>query len=172
MIREDEIHAIQMDLFDNRRKNTSNTKSPVMLRLRIETPKTNGDWFHATANMLPDRKPSQTRRTITNEMDAEIFNTLVAHREDLQVRNVKGWDYKPVISTFHEKGSRKSGSIPTFFAMAYKVKGDDWQVIINVGQFCKQYQLEDKQSETHDIYFASERFVYQDLEKVRARYGF
>lgn len=172
MIKSEEIYAIQMDLFDNRNKNESNTKSPVMLRLRIETNNTNGDWFQATANMLPDRKPSQTRRTITSHMDSEIFETLVLHREMLQVDNTVGWDYKPVISTFHEKGTRKSGSIPTFFCMVYKERGKDWKVIINLGEFCKEYTLEEKQSQTHEIYFADERFVYQDLKKVRERYGF
>lgn len=172
MIKTEELFAIQLDLFDNRNRNESNTKSPVMLRLRIETNNTAGDWFHATASMAPDRKPSQTRRTITNKLDQDIFDTLVSHRESLQVSNQKGWDFKPVISTFHQRGSRKAGSIPTFFAMLYRQVDEDWRVIINVGEFCKEYKLEDKQSDTHDIFFAHERFVYQDIKQVRQRYGF
>lgn len=172
MINEEEIHAVQLDLFDNRNTANDYIKSDLVLRLRFETPKTDGQWYHATGQLTEGRKPSQTRRSIQDAMDMEIFEEFVDLREQLYMNNVDGWDFKPVITSFYPKGEKKAGRIPTFYACVFKNKNQPWEVYIRLGNFIKHYKLEDKDSRTHKIYYIAERYVYNDVKNVRHRYGF
>lgn len=171
MINEEEIHAVQLDLFDNRNTNNEH-RSDLVLRLRFETPNTDGQWYHATGQLTEGRKPSQTRRGIADKLDLEIFEHFVGLREELQIANTIGWDFKPVITSFYPKGEKKSGRIPTFYAIALKKQDRPWEVILQLGHFAKHYKLEDKDSQTHKIYYVSERYVYKDIQNARQRYGF
>lgn len=172
MLKTDEIHAIQIDLFDNRNQHEDDRRSDLAIRLRIETPNTDGSWFHATGQITEGRKPSQTRRTITDQLDKECFDQFVELREELQIKNTKGWDFKPVITSFYPRGEKRAGRIPTFYAMVWKKPNEGWQIFVQLGEFAERYKLEDKDSKTHKIYYIAERYVYRDQEDLRKKYGF
>ena len=171
MLKKEEIHAIQLDLFDNRNMD-GHKRSDLAIRLRFETPNTAGQWYHATGQIAEGRKPSQTRRYIEDTLDMEVFKEVVDFREELYVRNTIGWDFKPVITSFYPKGEKKSGKIPTFYAVVYKKKDLPWEVLVKLGEYSDHFRLEDKGSQTHKIYYIAERYVYNDAENIRQRYGF
>jgi hypothetical protein len=169
MINTKDLYAIQIDLFDNRNADYK-FRSDVAIRGRIETNKTEGKWYHITGQMVDGRKPSQTRRYLQEQQDYDIFNTLVEYRENLQLNSKNGWDFKPVITTFYPKGQKSLGHLPTFFALVYKQNTKPWHILMNIGEWCKEYQLEDKGSITHKIYYANERFVCSN-KSAREKYG-
>lgn len=172
MIKKEEIHAIQIDLFDNRDQEESLRRSDLAIRLRIETPNTDGAWFEASGQITTGRKPSQTRRVITEELDKEVFEYMVQLREQMQIENTLGWDFKPVITSFYPKGQKKAGKIPTFYAMVYKRPNKPWGMHIQLGEYAEHFKMEEKNSKTHKIYYIAERYVYRDIENQRKRYGF
>ena len=172
MLKKEEIHAIQVDLFDNRNQDESSKRSDLAIRLRIETPNTDGTWYHATGQIAEGRKPSQTRRVITDQLDKEIFEGFVELREELQIKHTGNWEFKPVITSFYPRGEKKAGRIPTFYAIVWKKSNKPWEMTIQLGEFVETYKLDDKESKTHKIYWMSERYVYQDIKDVRARFGF
>ena len=170
MIDKQDLYAIQIDLFDNRGAETKH-RSDVAVRGRIETNQTHGRWFEISGQMQNGRKPSQTRRHLAEERDYEILEELIKYREELQLENTKGWDFKPTISTFYPKGQKKLGNIPTFMAVVSRERGGDWKITINLGNWCGQYTLEDKGSKTHKVFFHNERFVFNN-QVGREKYGF
>jgi hypothetical protein len=172
MLKREEIHAIQVDLFDNRDQDESLRRSDLAIRLRLETPNTDGSWFEASGQITTGRKPSQTRRVITEELDKEAFEYMVELREQLQIENTIGWDFKPVITNFYPKGQKKAGKIPTFYAMVYKRPNKPWGMYIQLGEYSEHFKMEEKDSKTHKIYYIAERYVYRDTEQARKRYGF
>lgn len=171
MLNKEDLYAIQIDLFDNR-DSASSHRSDVAIRARIETNQTQGRWFEISGQLKDGRKPSQTRRNLEEERDFEIFKQLVEYREQLQLDCRDGWDFKPTISTFYPKGQKKMGNIPTFMALVSKQRNDEWEIAINLGNWCGRYTLEDKGSKTHKIYFHNERFVFNHTQSTREKYGF
>ena len=75
-----------------------------------------------------------------------------------------------VITMFYPKGQKGLGHLPTFFALVYKENTRPWYILMNIGEWCKEYQLEDKGSITHRIYYANERFVCSN-KSAREKYG-
>jgi hypothetical protein len=171
MLNKEDLYAIQIDLFDNR-DSAQTHRSDVAVRARIETNQTQGRWFEISGQMKDGRKPSQTRRNLAEEQEFKIFNELVQYREQLQLDCEDGWDFKPTISTFYPKGQKKMGNIPTFLALVHKENESDWEIAINLGNWCGKYTLEDKGSKTHRVFFANDRFVFNHKQSTREKYGF
>lgn len=167
LLQTEEVLAYQVDVFDNvqnairhNRKRSKNA-SDFTISLRLETENTNG-WLNLQSQVTVGRKPSQTKRAIRTQIDLEIFKEIMVQREDAVLHNTTGFDIKPVISSFYKKKNKNEGMIPSFYCMLMKEKNEDYGLYIRLGDFIEYTILRQKNSETHTIYSAEERYKYAE----------
>lgn len=162
LLTEEEVFAWQIDVFDNeanRKRNNQKRKqraTDFTIQLRIETANTNG-WLHLQSQITTRRKPSQTKRSIKTKVDLDMFNQLVAIREEVALEAKQGFDIQPVISSFYKKGCKFEGMIPSFYCIFMKVRNQNHRIFLALGNWCEWIPLELKNSETHTIYNAERR---------------
>jgi hypothetical protein len=167
ILRNEDMYAIQIDLFDNR---PVKDKS-LAFAVRIETDKTAGKWFHMGAQISAKRAPSQTKRYLKTNFDVALFNNFKGLREDLSLSNENGFDFTPVIATFYEKNNKAGGILPSVMGLVWKEREQPWQVLMNVGYYQKAFILEPKSNAYNKkIYYAFERNKYND--DISFRKGF
>ncbi len=171
LLEKEEVVAYQVDVFDNeanrlranKGKPRSKRPSDFTISLRIETENTDG-WLSLQSQITVGRKPSQTRRTIRTEVDMNIFNEICADRDEvtMSTKKVNQWEIKPVVSSFYKKKCKSEGMIPSFYCIFMKEVGHPHQLYLRLGNWKELIELDAKESETHTIYSAQERFRLLD----------